>query len=1128
MALLEQMPNAFANADLESGLTNWLAVSGAGTMFEIADESGFPIDGFSSTLMFVEADLDQAVEWTKPQDLLFDPANPTQGLSGLNGDGFYGAFADGNVEFFNREVNDASLVAVALREDGGFVDFGEFAPFHTPEESLSRLGLAMLNYESAHQELPGHAIYSDDGTPLLSWRVSILPFIEQNDLFDEFRLDEPWDSPHNIALLPRMPHIFATPDVGDGFTIYVTSNGEKTAFPFADEQVRLNSFVDGPANTALIVQARDRRPVEWTRPMDLMFDETNPRDGLNRTSQSGMYYVNAEGGLGFLPHLVGDGDVASLLQRNDEMPFVDFDAPATQFDLRQTLENRIRQAAIGALNYESVNRELPAHAIYSQDDTTPLLSWRVAILPFIGHQSLFDQFNLDESWDSENNLALLPLMPDVFAHPELANGLTSLLGVTGEGTVFPLRNQGTRLEGILDGSSNTLLFLQANADQAVEWTRPADLIYDELDPKLGTGELFATGTMIALADSSAHFLHDCIDPELMRNLILANDGNFGAWDAYCNNGTAFSSNIFGTQDDDVFQIDFLDEMVSVTVNGDETLLSREEFDQAFVDGLGGEDTLIIRSRLPEGDTTATYVEMQGTNIFYRNGETEFRVGNTEDNTVVGGEGENVAKLMGTESDDVFNHWESSSRMTGPGYSNSLVGFETIEAYGEEGNDTANLDDTAGDDEFVSDLDSGHLFSDTISVRVFGFYNTKVNSINGGFDTAMVDLTSRENASDDLAWVFPEHVRVTDTMFNVSMHQFDQVFVDGDLGQDVIRITDTAGDDVFVGQQLQGTFTSQNQTVSYDGFERVIVTSKNGGSDTASLTSEGNSDDRFDARFGLATLKGTEIDIRLVGFNSIEVQGGGGLDLARLVGSEGNDAFFATDSRATLEGEGYFYSVSGFSNVRATAGDGGNDTAVLRDTAGNERLTANWNLVTFFVNGQVNQAEGFDQVRAVSTGGNDLAVLNDSAGDDFFRSAPTFAYLAGDEFRNIANGFQRVIAYSTEGFDRATAKDSVGDDIFVGRTDFSSLRGDGYNNTGFGFAEFRVFATAGGNDSAFLFDSEEDDQFSGTGDTGWMRGAAHFYLTRGFDLIAANGVNGGVNKDTSRNVNYRLNLNGDWI
>ena len=109
--------------------------------------------------------------------------------------------------------------------------------------NLKRIGLAMHNYQSAKGHFPAAAITGKDGKPLLSWRVAILPYLEdydghmREDLYKAFRLDEPWDSPHNKALLSRMPAVFASPRKGDTqpfTTVYrgfvsPTGNGKEDA-----------------------------------------------------------------------------------------------------------------------------------------------------------------------------------------------------------------------------------------------------------------------------------------------------------------------------------------------------------------------------------------------------------------------------------------------------------------------------------------------------------------------------------------------------------------------------------------------------------------------------------------------------------------------------------------------------------------------------------------------------------------------------------------------------------------------------------------------------------------------------------------------------------------------------------
>lgn len=77
--------------------------------------------------------------------------------------------------------------------------------------NLKQIALAMHNYHASNNKFPRPATHNEKGKSLLSWRVAILPFIEQQELYDKFKRDEPWDSPHNKALLKEMPPVYRCP-----------------------------------------------------------------------------------------------------------------------------------------------------------------------------------------------------------------------------------------------------------------------------------------------------------------------------------------------------------------------------------------------------------------------------------------------------------------------------------------------------------------------------------------------------------------------------------------------------------------------------------------------------------------------------------------------------------------------------------------------------------------------------------------------------------------------------------------------------------------------------------------------------------------------------------------------------
>ena len=154
--------------------------------------------------------------------------------------------------------------------------------------------LAMHNYESTHGRLPPQAICDKQGKPLLSWRVMLLPYIEDGDLYEQFRLDEPWDSEHNLKLVERMPAVYGDPAAPDqaarGLTTVQVLTGKDTPFPVPDRNPHLATISDGLSRTLAIVEAMPDKAVPWTKPDDLEFDPEDPLAGVgNPRRQAGLF-----------------------------------------------------------------------------------------------------------------------------------------------------------------------------------------------------------------------------------------------------------------------------------------------------------------------------------------------------------------------------------------------------------------------------------------------------------------------------------------------------------------------------------------------------------------------------------------------------------------------------------------------------------------------------------------------------------------------------------------------------------------------------------------------------------------------------------------------------------------------
>ena len=178
-----------------------------------------------------------------------------------------------------------------------------------------RFGLGMLMHESTMRKFPKAAICDKQGKPLLSWRVALLPYIEETGLYQQFHLDEPWDSEHNKKLLELMPATFASPDaaaVRPGMTRYLVPTGPGTLFPRPDVALTLGDIKDGPSKTIILVEVEAKEAVPWTKPEDLSFDPKQPHAGLKNARPTGFLAVFGDGHVSMIPRDIPAAVLAAL------------------------------------------------------------------------------------------------------------------------------------------------------------------------------------------------------------------------------------------------------------------------------------------------------------------------------------------------------------------------------------------------------------------------------------------------------------------------------------------------------------------------------------------------------------------------------------------------------------------------------------------------------------------------------------------------------------------------------------------------------------------------------------------------------------------------------------------------
>jgi hypothetical protein len=194
---------------------------------------------------------------------------------------------------------------------------------------------------------------------------------------------------------------------------------------------------------------------------------------------------------------------------------------------RSQCVNNLKQIGMAIHNYHEVHGSLPPAAITDRNGR-PLLSWRVAILPFLEASDLSTKFHLDEPWNSPHNLPLVEAMPSIYACPsdgERKPGTTGYQVVVGADTPFPPDFARVTLADITDGTLNTLLV--GESTRCVPWSKPEDLRFDIPLPLFGLGSRHGyhnNGFNALMVHGSVRFLKHSIAPKALRAL-LTRSGN---------------------------------------------------------------------------------------------------------------------------------------------------------------------------------------------------------------------------------------------------------------------------------------------------------------------------------------------------------------------------------------------------------------------------------------------------------------------------------------------------------------------------------------------------------------------------------------------------------------------------
>jgi hypothetical protein len=224
------------------------------------------------------------------------------------------------------------------------------------------LALGLLQYESRHGAFPPAYLADANGKPMHSWRVLILPYVEESQLYSEYRFSEPWDGPNNRKLALRRPDVFACPGhdhLPPDATTYVAVTGPRTLFD-PNFKATSTNIPDGTSGTLLLVEGS--RAVPWMSPEDVGYDEMlralTARDAgideLGGHRHRGEYQewtwgrsvAFADSHVRFLRHGMPRESAEKLLRRDDGAPPEAFDEYSGVIATRDHPEAYVRTIAL--------------------------------------------------------------------------------------------------------------------------------------------------------------------------------------------------------------------------------------------------------------------------------------------------------------------------------------------------------------------------------------------------------------------------------------------------------------------------------------------------------------------------------------------------------------------------------------------------------------------------------------------------------------------------------------------------------------------------------------------------------------------------------------------------------------
>lgn len=564
-ALIERMPDLFASPDVEdAGKTSIHVMTGEGTPFGGDDEPRMRdiFDGTSNTLLTVIAGPDKAEVWTKPGGLEIDVEDPVAALGKVDSMIIVG-FMDGSVRPVANDTDPTDLLHLIQHQDGVPI-FSHDQGFRqrNPQPGVVVRYTAVIDQESVLKRVPS---LQHDAKPveieghsarLLYGRMLVVFPNPNTMLFGS-----------EITLKEMLRKRLKSGTTKSRFESLYPSNDAAAVVDMEQlqEQEQFQEMIQQTPIAGLLGNIMGATgTIDFTGKADsLLHIEIQTGDEADAAQLSGLanggYQMLKAQALGtasrddspiaeklvevmseLLDSVAIDADDSTLLLDMPKPDNVDQLLEDITPALKEVMQgiragrevarkrgqlNSLKQIGLAFHNYHDVYNGLPSYNTARSDKgENKGLSWRVHLLPYLEEAELYNEFHLDEPWDSEHNKKLIPRMPKLFECDGVDKpGYTSYHVFTGENT--PAGGaEPAGIRDITDGTSNTILAVQAGPDTAEVWTKPSGLEFDSADPKKALGKI-GEQFMVLMCDGYCRFVDSDIDETTLSHLIQQDDGN---------------------------------------------------------------------------------------------------------------------------------------------------------------------------------------------------------------------------------------------------------------------------------------------------------------------------------------------------------------------------------------------------------------------------------------------------------------------------------------------------------------------------------------------------------------------------------------------------------------------------